>query len=176
MPTSPISCRAGSHTHHAPGGELEVRRIDGGTTLAFSGRLGRNDAAVLSRCLNTQLDTAPRVLVLDFSDAEPAAPELLDILRYVRRRARTQNVGLHVLDRRDLRLGATLGLHQRRCELPGRYDHLSRRLSATSQAHLAHPAHRTQRGTSPARRRTGRDTRVRQSATSPHEIASGCSA
>mgnify|MGYP000725236528 CR=1 FL=1 len=139
MPTRPNSCRAGSHTHHAPGGELSVRVIDGGSTLTYTGQMGRNDVAVLSRCLHTQLDANPRVLVLDLSQAEPTTPELLDILRRVRRRARSQDVGVHLLDRSDLRLGGALGLHQRRCELPDRYNDIRHRINATT-----YPTHHTQ--------------------------------
>jgi hypothetical protein len=108
MPTNPTGCRLGSHTHRTPAGQLRVQGLDGGTTVDVSGRIGRQDAAVLSACLHRQLDVRPRVLVLDLRDAEPAAPDILDILRSIRRRARVQGVGLHVLDRSGLRLGAVL--------------------------------------------------------------------
>ncbi|MDF2976046.1 MAG: hypothetical protein K0S40_774 [Actinomycetospora sp.] len=142
MRTHSISCRAESHTHQTPEGRLEVRRLDGGATLAFCGRIGRNDAAMISRCLHTQLDTPPQVLVLDLSDAEPAAPELLDILRRIRRRARTQDVGLHVLGRGDLRTGMALRQHQRHGELHDRYDHIRRRSTAAVDHTLPRPRRR----------------------------------
>lgn len=128
--TQPVHPR--NHTHPTPGGRLHIRSVTGGTTLAFRGRLGRNDAAVLSRHLHHQLDHGVRVLVLDLSHAEVVAAETLEILRCARSRAHAENIGFHLIDRSEPSLHTSLHQQQRAGERPGRHGAAHRLLSITA--------------------------------------------
>jgi hypothetical protein len=76
-----------------------------GALYTVAGAVGAHDAAVLSRCLHTQLDqcaaTAPdasAVIVLDLTEIESYGSELVELLVVAEQRARTLAVGLHVLE------------------------------------------------------------------------------
>jgi hypothetical protein len=74
--------------------------------FTVAGVVGAHDAAVLSRCLHAQLEEragaaaeAPSaVIVVDLTEVESYGSELVELLVVAEERARTLEVGLHVLE------------------------------------------------------------------------------
>ena len=62
------------------------------------GAIGRNDAAVLSTCLHTELDADPAVIVVNLSQVHVCDPAGLEVLTVGPERARAAGVGLHLVD------------------------------------------------------------------------------
>jgi hypothetical protein len=77
-----------------------------GAVFTVAGVVGAHDAAILSRCLHCALadrsgagpGTASSVFVVDLTDVESYGSELVDLLVVAEERARSQAIGLHVLE------------------------------------------------------------------------------
>jgi len=91
----------------SPSARISRRPLGQGSGALFTvaGVVGAHDAAILSRCLHTQLGqcaaTAPEasaVIVLDLTEIESYGSELVELLVVAEQRARTLAVGLHVLE------------------------------------------------------------------------------
>ena len=92
----------------SPSARISRRGLGPGPGVLFTlaGVVGAHDAAVLSRCLHTELDeraeAAPGpgrgVIVVDLTEVESSSSELVELLVVAEERARTLAVGLHVLD------------------------------------------------------------------------------
>lgn len=90
----------------SPSARVHRRDLGDGAGVVFTvaGAVGHHDAAVLSRCLHAELaavpgpGTPPRVIVVDLTDVETYAAELVDLLTVAEERASSLAVGLHVLE------------------------------------------------------------------------------
>ena len=91
----------------SPSARISRRSLGQGSGALFTvaGAVGAHDAAILSRCLHTQLDQcaataseATAVIVVDLTEIESYGSELVELLVVAEQRARTFAVGLHVLE------------------------------------------------------------------------------
>jgi hypothetical protein len=84
----------------SPSATLGLRRPDpDSVVLTLSGRAGRDDAAVLSRCVHRELDRRPALLVLELHHEEPGPECLCSVVRVARERAREIGTGFRVVTR-----------------------------------------------------------------------------
>lgn len=84
----------------SPSAALVLRRPDpDSVVLTLSGQVGRDDAAVLSRCVHRELDRGPALLVLELHHEEPGPECLCQVVRVARERAREIGTGLRVVTR-----------------------------------------------------------------------------
>lgn len=83
-----------------PAARVVVRRPDpGSAVLTLSGEVGRDDAAILSRCLHREMDRGVTLLVVQLRHEGPAPVWLEEVLRVARARARRKGIGLRVVAR-----------------------------------------------------------------------------
>ena len=83
-----------------PAARVVVRRPDpGSVVLTLSGEVGRDDSAILGRCLHREMDRGARLVVVQLRHDGPAPQWLDEALRVARDRARREGVGLRVVAR-----------------------------------------------------------------------------
>lgn len=81
-----------------PSARFALRRPDpGSVVMSLSGVVGRDDVAVLSRCVHRELDRGPTLLVLELAHEEPAPECLCGVVRVARERARETGAGFRVV-------------------------------------------------------------------------------
>jgi anti-anti-sigma regulatory factor len=87
-----------------PGATIEVRHVDAadGVIITMTGVIGRNDAAILSKQLHTELDAAPTVVVVNLSQVHSCDPTGREVLATARGRAQAAGIALHVIAPSDL--------------------------------------------------------------------------
>lgn len=98
----PDSPRPAAPAARAPGATIDVRREPpSGVVVTVLGVVGRNDAAILSSRLHTELDAAPDFVVVDLSQVLCVALVCRNVLATVHERARALGVALAVVDPGD---------------------------------------------------------------------------
>ena len=81
-----------------PSATFVLRRPDpGSAVMTLSGEVGRDDAAVLSRCMHRELDRGPELLVLELRHDAPGPECLCEVVRVARERAREIGTGFRVV-------------------------------------------------------------------------------
>ena len=81
-----------------PSATFVLRRPDpGSVVMTLSGHVGREDVAVLSRCVHRELDRGPTLLVLELHHEEPAPECLCGVVRVARERAREIGAGFRIV-------------------------------------------------------------------------------
>ncbi|MFC5064634.1 hypothetical protein [Actinomycetospora atypica] len=81
-----------------PAARVAVRRPGpGSVVLTFSGEGGRDDAAILSRCVHREMDRGATLVVVQLRHEGPAPRWLAEVLRVARDRAHREGIGLRVV-------------------------------------------------------------------------------
>jgi hypothetical protein len=88
----------------ADGATIDVRLVGaaGGVIIELAGTVGRNDAAILSSRLHSEIDRAPTMIVVNLNQIESGVPALREVLTLARTRACIEGVTLYVVDPRGL--------------------------------------------------------------------------
>ena len=91
---------AGEEVATCPGARVVVRRPGpGSVVLTLSGEVGRDDAAILRRCVHREMDRGAMLVVVQLRHEGLASRWLGEVLREARDRARREGVGLRVVAR-----------------------------------------------------------------------------
>lgn len=91
---------AGEEVATCPAARVVVRRPGpGSVVLTFTGEVGRDDAAILRRCVHREMDRGATLVVVQLRLEGPAPQWLAEVLREARDRARHEGIGLRVVAR-----------------------------------------------------------------------------